>query len=169
MNPGEAETLLSLVRTVKPKRMLEIGVNEGLTAKYLLAHLPALVDYIGIDVLPGYVPGCRVQRGEVPRDPGHLVTDQRFMMILRPKGSIGIRPDQIGPVDVAFIDGDHSSKAVRHDSALAKQIVQPGGLIIWHDYHDIGNVDVRDVLHDLADTGREIVNIKGTWLAYERV
>jgi predicted O-methyltransferase YrrM len=169
MNLGEAEILLELVKTVRPKRMLEIGVNEGLTAKYLLAHLPTLVDYIGIDVLPGYVPSCRVQRGEVPRDPGHLVTDVRFLMILRPNGSIGIRPDQIGQVDVAFIDGDHSAKAVRHDSALAKQIVRPGGLIIWHDYHDMGNVDVRDVLHDLADSGREIVNVKRTWLAYERV
>lgn len=173
MNPGEAEALLALVRQARapggPRRMIEIGVNEGLTARYLLAQLPGLVEYIGIDVLPGYVPACQVQRHEVPREPGRLVEDPRFILLLRPRGSLGLRPEQLGPADVVFIDGDHGRAAVTNDSALAHAIVRPGGMIIWHDYHDLGNVDVRDVLHELADAGHIIKRVTATWLAFERV
>jgi hypothetical protein len=45
--------------------------------------------------------------------------------------------------------------------------VRPGGLVIWHDYHDQDTVEVRDVLHELSDKGHHIIHVEGTWLAYE--
>jgi hypothetical protein len=51
---------------------------------------------------------------------------------------------------------------------LARALVRPGGIIVWHDYHDLGNVDVKDVLDELHRAGDAIYHIENTWLAFER-
>ncbi len=170
MNESELETLVALVASVKPKGVLEFGVNTGRTAKAILRHVPGIQCYQGIDVLPGYVTERLVQRKEVPEDPGHLARgDSRFRLVLSAQGSLDLTAADLQRCDAAFIDGDHGRRAVEHDSRLARQLVRPGGIIIWHDYHDLGNVDVREVLHEQAAAGANIQHVKGTWLAFERV
>jgi hypothetical protein len=72
--------------------------------------------------------------------------------------------------DAVFIDGDHSRAGVLHDTALAKAAVRPGGVIIWHDDHDLGTVDVRLVLDEMHAYGETTaVHVVGTWLAFERL
>ena len=150
--------------------MVEIGVNEGRTAKAMLRELPTITKYIGIDVMPDYMPSKPVQRDEVPKHPGKLVADNhRFKLFVLPRGSLGIVPaDLPRNIDVVFIDGDHSRMVVEHDAALAEQVVRRGGLIVFHDYHDLGTVDVADVLHDRSDAGYPLFHVKDTWLAFER-
>jgi predicted O-methyltransferase YrrM len=72
------------------------------------------------------------------------------------------------PADAVFIDGDHGCLAVEHDSALARALVRPGGIIVYHDYHELGTVDVKPVLDLLHRGGRNIEHVEGTWLAFER-
>jgi hypothetical protein len=66
-----------------------------------------------------------------------------------------------------FIDGDHSSEVVRHDTDLARAIVEPNGMIIWH---DVGNetVEVTRVLELDRHHGHDIRHIENTFLAFER-
>lgn len=170
LNPGELEVLVALVQMVSARNVLEIGVNEGRTAKAILSNIPHLEHYQGIDVLPGYQFDCAVQSKEVPPQPGkYALDDPRFELIVRPRGSFDLRAEQLLPCDVAFIDGDHSAKAVRHDTELAGKLVRRGGLIVWHDYHDLGTVDVRDVLHEFLDEGVELQHVEGTWIVFERL
>jgi predicted O-methyltransferase YrrM len=170
MNPGELEVLITLVRSVSPRHVIEIGVNAGRTAKAILANVPGIECYTGIDVPLGYVPEKAVQRYEVPANPGELVKDDpRFHLVVRPRGSLDLTPQDLPLADAVFIDGDHGRVAVEHDSALAGAIVRPGGIIIWHDYHDLGTVDVKPVLDALHRDGRDIVHVEGTWLAFERL
>ncbi len=169
MNPGEFEMLLWLVACVQPKAVLEFGVHEGMTARALLDSIKSIESYQGIDAKPGYRPGCHVQRYEVPQHPGRLVNgDKRFELILRERGSLDLEASNLKPCDVAFIDGDHSAAAVRHDTKLATELVRKNGLIIWHDYHDRRTVDVRDVLDEMYLAGRPLQRIDNTWLAFER-
>ena len=42
LNPGELEVLVALVRSVKPRGVLEFGVNVGRTAKAILANVPGI-------------------------------------------------------------------------------------------------------------------------------
>jgi predicted O-methyltransferase YrrM len=179
MNPGEEEALIALVASVQPfcGRVVEIGVNVGRTAKAILANVPGVSRYLGVDVKPGYVPACPVQRGEIPERPGELVAgDKRFELILRPRGSLDLAPaDLLGMggtgyawVDAMFIDGDHGAAAVCHDTRLAHACVRPGGIVIWHDYHDLGTVDVRAVLDDLFFCGARLQHVENTWLVFER-
>jgi predicted O-methyltransferase YrrM len=149
-----------------PKTMLEIGVNDGITAKGLLENIPSIREYIGVDVPMEYQTELAMQRNEVPVRPGHLVNDERFRLLVYPQGSLDLSPGDLPQCDVVFIDGDHGRKAVMHDSDLADKVIRPGGMIIWHDYHDMGNVDVREVLHERAAAGEAITNVEGTWLAF---
>ena len=149
--------------------MIEFGINVGRTAKAMLANVPTLKSYHGVDVPIGYIPAMPVQRNEVPAVPGELVlADPRFQLLVRPRGSFDLRIEDFEPCDAVFIDGDHGRDGVLHDTALADAVVRPGGIIIWHDYHTLGTVDVADVLHELADTGRPIKHVRDTWIAFER-
>jgi predicted O-methyltransferase YrrM len=170
MAPGELEALIAIIRLVEaPRAMLEIGCHQGRTAALCLREIASLQRYVGVDVLPGYRPALAAQRGETSRSPGHhALHDTRFQLLLRPRGSLDLAPADIGPVDVAFIDGDHGVEAVRHDTALARAVVRPGGVVIWHDY---GNpaAEVTGVIDDEIARGHDIRQVKGTWLAFEEI
>jgi len=169
LNPGELEVLVALVRPIAPKTMLEIGVNTGRTALALLNHVPSLERYIGVDVYEGYVPAMPVQRGEIPSRPGALAAyNPRFQLILSEAGSLDLEPRDLPPCEAVFIDGDHSRRAVLHDTALARSVIQPGGIIIWHDYHDLGTVDVRAVLDEMHNQGASLFHVEKTWLVFEQ-
>lgn len=179
MNDGELEVLIALVRSVQVpdwRCVVEFGVNEGRTAKAILDNVEDVARYVGIDVLPGYTTAKAVQRREVPAKAGHMVgaNDRRFRLSVTPRGSFDLTAAALselasGPVDVAFIDGDHGWKGVLHDTLLARQVVRPGGIIIWHDYHGLDTVDVREVLETFSANGSNIQYVAGTWLAFERV
>jgi len=167
-NPGEIEILITMLRQVRPRRMAEFGVNEGRTARLILDNVPGIIEYLGFDVDRDYTPGKAFQRFEIPDEPGRYARDDpRFRLSVTPKGTRDLTSRRLGKLDAVFIDGDHSRETVEHDTRLAYAAVRPGGLIVWHDYHDLGTVDVRDVLHDLAALGHAIRSVEGTWLAYE--
>jgi predicted O-methyltransferase YrrM len=160
---GEQEVLLALVGSVQPRAMIEIGVNIGRTAQAVLQHIGSIEQYIGIDVGPEYRFEIPAQSIERPDEPGHLVkNDPRFEMVWRNGGVIGLKH----PCGVVFIDGDHGRNAVTHDSMLATHLVQPGGLIIWHDYGN-PSVQVTPVLDQLLAEGRDLWHVEATWLAFE--
>lgn len=172
MNPGELETLITLVRSVKPRVMIEVGCNSGRTAKAILRNVPSLERYVGIDVPPSYEFARSVQRREVPARPGELALDDpRFMLVLARRGTFDLDEDCLPACDVVFIDGDHGAEAVRSDHELAQSLLwRPDGLIIHHDDHDEPTVDVRatlDAMHDPA--APPISHVLGTWLAVQKV
>lgn len=170
VNPGELETLVTLVESVKPRTMIEVGCNSGRTAKAILRNVPSLERYVGIDVPEGYQFAKTVQRREVPPKPGELALDDpRFRLLLARRGTFDLTAADLPLADVVFIDGDHGEAAVRADHALALQLVRPGGLIIHHDDHDQPTVDVRAVLDDIHTEAAPISHVLGTWLAYHAV
>ncbi len=113
-----------------------------------------------------------MQRAEVPQIAGELVIgDPRFKLLLRPTGSHELVSSDLSPCDAVFIDGDHSRKGVLNDTELALQVIRPGGIVMWHDYHDLGTVDVRDVLHEIQKEFPDMPlrHVPGTWIVYCRV
>lgn len=171
MNPGELETLITLVRSVNPRVMIEVGCNSGRTAKAILRNVPSLERYVGIDVPPSYEFARSVQRREVPARPGELALDDpRFMLVLARRGTFDLDKDCLPACDVVFIDGDHGAEAVRSDHQLALSLFwRPFGLIIHHDDHDEPTVDVRATLDAMHDPALPISHVLGTWLAVQKV
>jgi predicted O-methyltransferase YrrM len=167
-NPGELETFVAFVEDAHAEVVVEIGVNEGRNAQVLLSRDNDITRYIGIEVPPTYKPSLAVQAKEVPRLPGRLAAhDFRFELIIRPRGAFDVSADELPPADVVFIDGDHSWEAVVADTALAMAITKPGGLIVWHDYHELGTVDVKRVLDGLS-RWVPIEHVAGTWFCVHR-
>lgn len=169
MNAGELEALVTLVDSVRPRSVLEFGINTGRTAQAILEYVPGIEQYIGIDVPKGYVTNAQVQRREVPEVAGELVLDDpRVQLFVREGGSQSVFPTELPYVDAVFIDGDHSRSGVEHDTMLALQRVRPRGIILWHDYNDSGTVDVREVLNEKFKRGWDLRHVEGTWLVYMR-
>jgi predicted O-methyltransferase YrrM len=165
MEPGEQEALLALVDSIAPapEVMVEIGVNEGLTAKAVLQHVPSISRYIGVDVEAGYRFEGAWQQHDRPAEPGRLVKDDpRFRLILRGKQELP------ASADVVFIDGDHGPRHVLEDSLWAASVVRSGGMIIWHDYKNTP-AEVTGVLDRLHAEGRNLVHVADTSLVFEQV
>lgn len=155
---------------MSPRCVIEIGANSGRTAKAILRNVPGIERYVGIEVPVTYVPPKLVQRREVLPNPGELALDDaRFRLLIARRGSADLGADDLPRCDAMFIDGDHSADAVRHDYALARALVRPGGIIVFHDDHGGDVVDVSGVLDGLAACGADIVHVEGTWLAFQRV
>jgi len=163
LNPADTDALLGLVKSVRPRVMIEFGCNYGRTAAVLLKQVPTLETYIGIDVPFAHRPALGCQQSEVPLYPGeHAANDPRFSVLLR--DSRTLTKADLEPCDAVFIDGDHSEAAVLHDSRLARELVRPGGIIVWH---DVGNraVEVDRALDQLA---WPITPVANTWIAFWR-
>lgn len=170
VHPGELDILIHLVRSVGSRAVVEFGCNNGRTAAAILRNVASVERYVGVDVRPGYSFSCKVQAKEIPALPGELALgDERFELLLRNRGTFDLVADDLPACDVVFIDADHSRPAVLNDRELAKAIVRPGGIIIYHDDNGLEVVDVSKVLDSLAADGADIVHIAGTWLAYEAV
>jgi predicted O-methyltransferase YrrM len=166
LNEKETAILITLVRSVNPRVMIEFGCNSGRTAKTILEHVPSLEAYVGVDVPAEHVPTLHCQRNEVPYAPGvYAANDPRFYLLVHERGTLGLGPQDLELCDAVFIDGDHSQHAVLHDSYLARALVRPNGIIIWHDY---GNpaVEVTQALDQLREW--PLCHVAQTWLAYRR-
>jgi predicted O-methyltransferase YrrM len=167
LNQNETRIVIELVKSVNPKIMIEFGCQMGRTSVAILRVVDTLERYIGIDVPANYVPPLAGQRSEVPSEPGrYALADPRFQLIIRPRGSLDLFVNDLPRCDAIFIDGDHSERAVLHDSRLADTLVRPGGIIIWHDYAN-PTVEVTRALDNLIEAGWPIRLVENTWLAYE--
>jgi hypothetical protein len=146
--------------------MIEIGVQEGRTAKIILDNVPTLQRYVGIDVPPDTRPTLACQQSEVPRSAGvYAASDERFWLLVKERGSLDIGPQDLELCDAVFIDGDHSERAVSRDLFLSRALVRPGGIIVAHDY---GNpaVEVTRAIDRTCEQGWPWQHIEGTWLAF---
>lgn len=147
--------------------MVEFGCQNGRTARVLLDHCHGIGRYIGIDVPASYVTPEAVQRAECPANPGELAfSDSRFRLIMAGRGSHDLVVEDLAPIAVAFIDGDHSYEGVQNDFNLSMKA--GADLIIFHDDHLLETVGVHRFLDDLSDTHR-VHHVDGTWISYVRL
>lgn len=166
LNTRETALVIELVASVAPRVVFEFGVNLGKTAKAILKATPSIELYVGIDIPWGRITRLECQLKEVPLTAGmYAADDRRFRLLLGESTTFDV--SDLEPLDAAFIDGDHSAIGVEHDSRLARELLRPGGIIVWH---DAGNtaVEVTAVLERLGAEGWPICYVPETWLAYMR-
>jgi len=167
LNWRETSILIDLVNSVSPKVMIEFGCNLGITANLILKNVDSLEKYIGIDVSSDHSPTLDCQLSEIPKEAGIYANDDRFFLLTRQSASL-LRSD-LEKCDAIFIDGDHSEFAVTYESMLAKELIRPGGIIVWHDY-DNPSVEVTKSLDRLSDEFNwPIVSVHNSWLAFMRM
>ena len=166
LNAYETSILIALVKSVRPRVMIEFGCNEGITAKRLLESLSTLEKYIGIDVAFGNKPALACQSSETPANPGWAAAADPRFFYLEARSQM-LRTGHLEACDAVFIDGDHSELAVLHESRIARRLLRRPGIIVWHDY---GNraVEVTRALDQLEYEGWPINCVDNSWLAFLR-
>ena len=132
----DAESLLSVCCNINPRTIVEIGTANGQTTALMAQHAPdATVHTVNI-------PPEEISEG------GKLVTAGFSREIIgssyREQGCTNVRqifantlhwePD-LGPIDIAFVDGCHDTEFVFNDSRKLLAHMKPGSFLLWHDFH----------------------------------
>jgi predicted O-methyltransferase YrrM len=110
--------------------IVELGVYEGVTSRVLRAAMSPVgtlwcVDPFSRDRL-GFSYGYGISRREVSQAPNG---DVRFIRKFSHEAVQGWTL----PIDLVFIDADHSYDAVRQDWENWSPFVRPGGAVAFHD------------------------------------
>jgi predicted O-methyltransferase YrrM len=135
--PAELRRFAAIVAERQPKTILEIGTCHGGTLLVLcrLSHPSATV--ISVD-LPGGPFGGGYAWFRMPILKAFPANGQRLYLVRDDSHKTKTR-DKVAELlgdqklDLLFIDADHTYEGVRSDFELYSPLVQPGGLIAFHD------------------------------------
>ena len=109
-----------LLAGLRPRRLCEVGVDQGILTRRLLAWSEANgCAYVGIDPAPASSAVALIH-------PPNLLVLGRSLEIL----------PELEPCEAYFIDGDHNYHTVRHELELIAHAAPAGGPMIFA--HDVG-------------------------------
>ena len=163
---ADVDVIVTLTNAFRPKTFLEIGINAGHTARRILQFSPFIQSYVGVDIPFEYKETAGSQDNEVPKVAGSEVNDSRVKIITRLFGVKNIDPSELGTFDFIFIDGDHSYEGIKTDTEYCENILNPGGVMIWHDFPQLPYV--YDYLMELnsKNNNERIIWIENTLVAF---
>jgi predicted O-methyltransferase YrrM len=136
-NRQEILTLLRILEQAKPRRILEIGTASGGTLFLLTRVAAADAQVMSID-LPGGPGGGGYPSWKIPLYQEFALPGQRLELIRddsHDPALVSRVAEMLGGqgLDFLFIDGDHSYEGVKRDFEMYGPLVNPGGLIAFHD------------------------------------
>lgn len=154
---GELAGLLALLAEDPPRVVVEIGADAGGT---LWAWFQAGARRVLTVSLPDgpYASGRTLDRHDA-----ELIAGDSHTPATRDRLVAALAGD---PVDLLFIDGDHTAAGVTADLELYRPLVRPGGLVCLHDIcHHPRHPDVQvdRVWQELSGDKDEIVADPQTW------
>jgi hypothetical protein len=138
---AELSVLAALVRVRNARRVFEFGTFNGNTAYHFALNTELDAQIITVDIPPGATPALRSDVGDVAFRPdgtrhyrwyGSPVA-AKIHPLLVDSACLDVEPYRQS-IDLVFVDGAHSMAYIRNDTALALQMLRPGGIIVWHDY-----------------------------------
>ncbi len=134
---AESALLAELARD--RRTAVEIGVYEGSSAVVLAGALPPdatlhLIDPFGANptLLPGWA-GVESATRRVVGRAARRRADGGPRLVWHVERSADAAARWSEPVDLVFIDGDHSEGGCRLDWELWSPLVAPGGVVLFHD------------------------------------
>lgn len=156
--------LLHLVRFYRPKRFLEVGTHRGFTTRTLASRFPDM-SIVTID------PGDSVPLAERPANQAaEFLPQQEIGELVAGLANVRVVKRRFRDIawagehfEMVFIDGNHTLAEVLADSQLALRLVTSPGVIVWHDYNNVPDVNLA--LEQLNVPG-DIVSLHNTWMAY---
>ena len=156
--------ILHLARRYQPARFLEIGTHRGFTTRILADKFPNM-QIVTVDPGDRVTPDQRPPNQEGEYLPQHMIGE---LVAGYPNVTV-IREhfcdvEWSGPqFDMVFIDGDHRAPAVLADSQLALKLLADPGVVVWHDYNNVRDVNTAI---DMLGLGDRVCWLHNTWVAY---
>jgi predicted O-methyltransferase YrrM len=143
INPGDRRAVYCLVRTFAPRNVLEVGTHVGAST---LAIGRALTSngmrgrVTTVDIVDVNRAGAPWQQAGLPMPPRDLAATLRCAESIRFEVAPAL--DYLRATDerfdFVFLDGDHGARAVYQEVAAALRVLDPGGVILLHDYYPGG-------------------------------
>lgn len=133
----EIRWLFDLVRDLRPRTVLEIGLDEGGTLFLWTRAAASDASLVAVDTRPVGTLGMRAPFPLVRRS--FAQSRQRIDLVMPadshdPVTLMRVERSLAGqPLDFLFIDGDHSREGVWQDFRMYAPLVRPGGLVAFHD------------------------------------
>ena len=163
--------LLSLVDTLSPKVVLELGTAHGATVANICAISEARV--YTVNALPEQMEGTLVtfaldkdEIGSVYRDNGF---SDRVTQVYENTKGINLEKYLKGAnVDLVIIDACHDADFVINDFFSVTRVIHPGTIVIMHDVHPSMKGHLLDsylACMYLRKLGYNIKHISSTWWA----
>jgi predicted O-methyltransferase YrrM len=136
----ELQSLLGLVRRRRPRVVVEIGTHRGGTLVCWAAIAAASAHLVSIDMPTEEWTGLGAREEDFARVRRRLRRGQRLTAISgdsHAASTLARLHDALqgAPVDLLWIDGDHSFAGVQQDFAMYSSLVARGGIIALHDVH----------------------------------
>ena len=140
VNPGDRRAIFYLIRALKPKTVLEIGTNVGASTMHIaLAQKlngieSRLVTVDQFDVNDD--PNAYWKRGGLPRSPRDNIAalGMKDRVEFIQSDSISYLGSSEECFDFIFLDGAHTAAILFREIPLALEKLNPGGLILLHDF-----------------------------------
>jgi predicted O-methyltransferase YrrM len=145
VNPGDRRALYYLVRALRPNSILEVGTHVGASASMIALALrrshPAATDVkphlVTVDIVDvnDSARGAWKQLGcsHSPADVMRAIGCQDLVTFVT-SPSVSFLNTCKEQFDLIFLDGDHYSTTVYQEFPAALQLLNPGGIILLHDY-----------------------------------
>jgi predicted O-methyltransferase YrrM len=135
----ELQSLIALVRRMKPMTIVEIGTYKGGTLACWAAVASPAAHIVSIDLPPPWE-NREAIAASVARAHTMVRPSQRLTTISADSHDPGtltrLNAALAGaPLDVLWIDGDHTYEGVSQDVQMYGPLVRPGGIIALHDIH----------------------------------
>ena len=140
VNPGDRRALYALINALQPQAVLEIGTHIGASTHYMARALArggkGLLTTVDIYDVNDPAHGAWRAAGlpQSPRDCAQrLGTAGRVRFVTAPAQDF--MRDARERYDFIFLDGDHRAPAVYAELSAALALLNPGGVILLHDYY----------------------------------
>ncbi len=142
-NPGDRRAIYYLVRSLKPKRILEVGTHIGCSTVHIalavkkLRELGTDTNFLSVDVKDVNDPVAKpwlVSRAK--HSPAELVEmlGCRDLVQFQTSKSVDFLRTCEDKFDFIFLDGDHAATTVYHEVPAALTCLAENGVILLHDY-----------------------------------
>lgn len=175
----DAEALMSACCNGEPKTILEIGTAHGRTTALMARNAPRATIHT-VNIPPEQIDqgGTNVTFAPSRNDIGRAYREAGCTNVNQILANTATWEPDIGPIDVAFIDGCHDADFVYNDTRKVLAHCRPGSLILWHDFapelaHNFGWIGhvcrgVERLLREGLLTGR-ILHLQDSWVGLYRV
>jgi len=145
VNPGDRRAIYYLIRHFRPSSVLEIGTHIGASTLHIATGLSANVEpgegtsarVVSVDIANVNDPVSKPWLAHGTRlSPAGMLAEMKLSRTVDfvTSKSLDYLSGCRTKFDFIFLDGDHSAKTVYLEIPIALGLLNPGGVILLHDY-----------------------------------
>lgn len=163
IRPYETQTICTLAKAVKAKRIFEIGTYRGLTSKNMSYNIQD-----GGKIFSLCLPQeqCHFNVGEYVKNDDKA---KEIVELLSGDSQTYDFSPYYGSIDLMFVDGSHNYLHVLSDSENAIKCVKNNGFIVWHDFNIFQLANAKAIYETCKKYNLDLHRIDGTSFAVLRV